>query len=413
MDVFSFPVILIGLAILCVGVAVGLAERRLNRLRRDRTAYPSAESVLQGGPRWFVLGAFAFVLAGLGAACWHPPIAAGTQVTDTQQTAARATTGGATQVRRCRVTGFRDGGHAVPTPVPECLKQIVDQTRAAIPLELRLVGGVDKREMRRQARRTYGDNLSLATQRALAVKDYLHGLSWNGATSWMALEPRIALFAAGAQSVGEAIAEDVLKADRRVEVMAIWAVEQPENAIADGAPKQQPTGLIFNETFLDRQTSLALLAVLIALSAYLATIRIFLKQADAPDHVKKFGLIMLTVGDLPMISSALLLGFHVIFRAPVWTAHWSLLLFVFAGIVLVILHAREWVQSAIKLWPRAAAPSANEVATNTPANPSAVTPPAAAAPVGTKPAPIAPTVTPKAAGGHEENGGGVKSPPAT
>jgi hypothetical protein len=97
---------------------------------------------------------------------------------------------------------------------------------------------------------------------------------------------------------------------------------------------------------------LALLAIVIALSAYLATIRLFAietirkKDADGRRRIHR-DLRKLLLADIPMTMSAVFLGVHALFWVPDWVLWVGLSLFVVAGSVLFVFHIFAWIRS---LW---------------------------------------------------------------
>lgn len=106
-----------------------------------------------------------------------------------------------------------------------------------------------------------------------------------------------------------------------------------------------------------------LLALIIALSAYLATIRLIAIDKMSPpkgnepplkpERKKKIkqSLFWLTLADAPLVIAGLLLGLHLFFptifdrSAPDWMLTWAIRLFTVAGVLLVIYHLRAWYRS--------------------------------------------------------------------
>lgn len=109
---------------------------------------------------------------------------------------------------------------------------------------------------------------------------------------------------------------------------------------------------------------IAFLSLIVALSAYIATIRLRLidKMKDATvagdtatrNKLGNFAL-SLTFADAPLIVSATLLFFHGFWDAtlgqvvpgpaPKWLLPWSIYLFAFAGVVLILHHIAAWFKS--------------------------------------------------------------------
>lgn len=106
-----------------------------------------------------------------------------------------------------------------------------------------------------------------------------------------------------------------------------------------------------------------LLALIIALSAYLATIRLIAIDKMSPprenepplsaDRKKKIkqSLFWLTLADAPLVIAGLLLGLHLFFpnlfnrSAPDWMLTAAIWLFTVAGVLLVIYHFGAWYRS--------------------------------------------------------------------
>jgi hypothetical protein len=116
---------------------------------------------------------------------------------------------------------------------------------------------------------------------------------------------------------------------------------------------------------------LTLLTIIIALSAYLATIRLLvisrLSQASEPiqsppestpelrNKLKRF-LLLLALADAPLVTSGLLLGLHIFWQdltradTPPWFLPTAIVLFGIAGLILYIYHLIEWVRSLWEGW---------------------------------------------------------------
>src|SRR5271155_1734687 len=98
---------------------------------------------------------------------------------------------------------------------------------------------------------------------------------------------------------------------------------------------------------MQRADLLTLLAIIIALSAYLATVRLFMidrltklkeKTTQLDENLKKAkrirkGLLVLLLADVPMTLSAVLLGIYILYsNAPSSFLRKSICLFTFAGL---------------------------------------------------------------------------------
>jgi hypothetical protein len=257
----------------------------------------------------------------------------------------------------CQITAFPEGGHAVPADSGRvgCIVDLIERLRRQMPERLLLTGHVDHRELRPGAVKVYGSNLSLATQRATAVKDWLsRELSQSTLRSTgqrFDFERIVTLMPSGALHIGAGVTNADRESDRRVDIRVVWRAVAPPRDDPSPRPWWEKVGRQLNTSALDSSSSLAFLAFLVALSAYLATVRLFLKQPTTTTSgatvsaSKKLALVLITVADLPMILAALLLGLHIFAFAPPAFLRLSFLLFVFAGGTMVILHAREWVLS--------------------------------------------------------------------
>ena len=244
----------------------------------------------------------------------------------------------------CLAYGFPDGRNEVPssgldTSPDDCISTLKSDLKEFSPRHVILIGHADKRELSGQLGRYYGENGSLAMTRAYAV------------LALIGMPAQAVVLSSGARNVGEQVPPELLKRDRSVEILVSWSTRS--STAAGSTPRSFGSGL--NEAVVNSSESLTLLGFLVALSAYLATIRLFLQQeADKkkadPDHLKHTVMLsFITIADLPMVLAALLLGLHIfIFLAAGWFRV-SLVLFIFAGMVMVLLHSREWAKSWRKL----------------------------------------------------------------
>lgn len=104
---------------------------------------------------------------------------------------------------------------------------------------------------------------------------------------------------------------------------------------------------------MQRADLLTLLAIIIALSAYLATVRLFaidrLTQLAGDLQKRKKvhrNLRLLFVADAPMTVSAVFLGIYILYsNAPSCFLPTSIYLFTFAGLMLLIYHIYAWIKS--------------------------------------------------------------------
>jgi hypothetical protein len=195
--------------------------------------------------------------------------------------------------------------------------------------------------------KTYGSNLTLALQRALAVRDWLGHNRQNAAVT------SAVLVVSGATNVGANLPGSRRMEDRRVDILASWEVATPVDPPGTQEHPRAPWKLNIPTGF-DVGGAFAFLAFVVALSAYLASVRLFLKQKQMGSDGRlqisasnKMALVLITIADLPMILSGLFFSLY-LFSLLRWPplVSWSLLLFIFAGGTMVILHGREWFESA-------------------------------------------------------------------
>jgi hypothetical protein len=109
-----------------------------------------------------------------------------------------------------------------------CLNTILDRAVHAPPQLMFLVGRADRRQLRAQSMRIYGENLALAYQRAVSLKAYLIDRYKNtaanspGAVGPELFAARIVTLAAGPQYLGLNVDQETLSKDRCVEIVAYW-----------------------------------------------------------------------------------------------------------------------------------------------------------------------------------------------
>jgi hypothetical protein len=274
-----------------------------------------------------------------------------------------ATAGDAeTVTTTCQLFGFPEGRHDLPagTDQTPCLNELASRLTESTIDALVITGHVDKQELSRNARGIYGSNLSLALQRALAVRGWLErqqasrvkraGSANNGDLGSLAMT-----VASGATHVGADVSDDERKADRSVEIRTVWKVRPPAAATKEPLWWQR-IGWQLNTARLDAGSALTFLAFVVALSAYLATVRLFLHGLAEPSDTregglrlrpasKKVALVLITLADLPMILAGLCMGLYLFAFVPPLFFRWSLVLFAFGGGTMIILHAREWRKS--------------------------------------------------------------------
>jgi hypothetical protein len=109
-----------------------------------------------------------------------------------------------------------------------CIKTTLDQAGQSIPDLMFLIGRADRRQLRKQARQVYGDNLAVAYQRAASLRAYLLERYRGAATQEPRMLPpemfesRIVTLAAGPSNIGSKLDGIQLSQDRCVEIVAYW-----------------------------------------------------------------------------------------------------------------------------------------------------------------------------------------------
>ena len=129
--------------------------------------------------------------------------------------------------QRCVVGFFDDGDHQLPAALHDspagCLNRLGMDLRRQRPGLLMMIGRCDVRELRPRVRRRYGDNQSLAYQRAASVRDYLLAPkdgAWPAATDTVI--SRAVLLVGGAAQPGGRLQDASRYEDRVVELMPFW-----------------------------------------------------------------------------------------------------------------------------------------------------------------------------------------------
>lgn len=253
----------------------------------------------------------------------------------------------------------------MPQDPPGCVDQFIAWVAKSPPRQLIVTGRTDKRELTPAATRQYHNNASLAFQRAQAVIDRLdRAAGSNGRLKALSVP-----LTAGPQHLAES-ADSVLRRDRSVEIRAYW--QRPSAAV------QQPSrpnriGWALNDEALDSAVSLTVLSLLVALSAYLAAVGLFMRERaanlgsliDELDQKKiaaetlprllellskqrdelwkrknrtETRRTLLGLLDFLMIVAALLIGLHLFYFLPPQFLRASVVLVTFSGFSLVLLH---------------------------------------------------------------------------
>ena len=186
------------------------------------------------------------------------------------------------------------------------------------------------------------------------------------------LSTRMILQSSGPRYAGDETNLRLLARDRSVEIRAYWDGPPATNSKPHPPPSER-AGWALNDQSLEPDVSVGLLALIVALSAYLATIGIFLReraikfkadidciQAANPAHKKledlrksklttDIYLYLLMVADLPMIVAAFLLFLHVFYFFSPRLLNTTIRLLTLAGITssfsmrlrMVALHLQE------------------------------------------------------------------------
>jgi hypothetical protein len=225
-------------------------------------------------------------------------------------------------------------------------------------VDLVLTGHVDNQELKPNRAKIYGSNLSLALQRAQAVRGWLKRKT-DGIGRQTGLPPKddvesIALLVtSGAEHVGINVSESDRTADRNVEIRASWRRPVPPMESGDKKSWLELVGRRLNvPPGLDAATMLALLAFIVALSAYLASVRVYVKglASVSPRSKKTVALVLISVADLPMIFAGLFIALYIFAFPRAFLFLWGLFLFAFAGVTMIILHASEWLGSVVAIY---------------------------------------------------------------
>ena len=236
---------------------------------------------------------------------------------------------------------------SLPNKPAGCLAQVA--TELGKTTQLILIGRHDRRELSSAAAGQYHSNASLALDRAESLKGWLE--LQQGAKS------NAIVLSTGPHQSGD------LAEDRSVEIRA-----------------QSIRSETLNTEYLEADVSMALLALMVALSAYLATVGLFLRdrggklsEAITPtehrkkilkerselnqaekDELKELNALadrharntlyrkLLILPDAPMILAAFLLFLHVFCFYPRPMLDASILLFEMAAVTFVLFHMFQW-----------------------------------------------------------------------
>ena len=221
----------------------------------------------------------------------------------------------------------------LPDEPPGCLRDIASHISAAT--HLTLLGRTDRRELSLEAAREYRSNDALALERAKDMQ------------AWLALKEGAVLLTAGPRYLGGKADPRLLERDRSVEIRASWNNGSP-NAAESRAKAAGP----LNTTSMEADVSMALLALMVALSAYLVTVGIFLadraEKLESKKALKankiKMQRRLLILADTPTVLAAFLLSLHVFaFYPSVTLVPASILLFRMSIVTLILFHMSQWI----------------------------------------------------------------------
>lgn len=140
--------------------------------------------------------------------------------------------------------------------------------------------------------------------------------------------------------------------ERSVEIRAYW--REAKASAGGGAPKKE--GGLFFRGEMEPDVAVSVLSLLVALSAYLAAVRLFLqerlggfKDQGARDEGKiRSKLRWLSAPDSLLIGAAVFLAGYVFFSPEPWLVRLAVGLALLGGGALVVLHAFEWIKSWTK-----------------------------------------------------------------
>ena len=244
----------------------------------------------------------------------------------------------------CLIYDFRPGDlqkldsaklESLPQEPPGCMSELRRWFELFNPEQLIVVGQTASSELSgKLSGETYYSRLALA--RAAAVSKWLaDGMPYLQSVL-LTSGPRV-LPSAHAYQHGR---------NRSVEIRAYWAIQARNESVSPRAFGHVKYDM------LKPPEMLAFLGLVVALSAYLAAVGVYLREQLAKpssgpkDDIRritiKTRLSLLTIADMPMITAALLLGLHLFFGFPEWFVPGSVVLVGFSAVSLVLFHATEW-----------------------------------------------------------------------
>jgi hypothetical protein len=223
----------------------------------------------------------------------------------------------------------------LPDEPAGCLRDIASHISEAT--QVTLLGRTDRRELSPEAAREYRSNDALALQRAKDMEVLL--APKDGAD----------LLTAGPRYLAGKTDARLMERDRSVEIRAHW-----NNSSANAVESRPKAGGLLNAASIGPDVSMALLALMVALSAYLVTVGIFLadrvEKLEARNQTalkaKKIKLQrrLLVLADTPTVVAAFLLSLHVFaFYPSVTLVPASILLFRMSIVTLILFHMSQWI----------------------------------------------------------------------
>ena len=281
----------------------------------------------------------------------------------------------------------------LPQDPPGCIDKLRRWMRSEPPAQINVYGRADRRQLSAEARKRVVSNEMLAHKRATAVASWITGVeelssaAKDGKSSGdpdpltELLVARTHVDVAGIRYASSKNGQP-LELDRSVDIEAFWPRQLPINSAVPATSsvenRRALVGLRLNDEGMDPDVAVAVLALFVALSAYLATVGFFMRQrvselrkqirdvkiavAEAelknekaiPERqtmmtklkegevVTETHLKLLPIADVPMIVAALLLALHLFYFISTAWLRVSIVFATFAAMVLVMQHAAVW-----------------------------------------------------------------------
>ena len=257
----------------------------------------------------------------------------------------------------------------LPQDPPGCIQDLTLWLHTSNLRQLVLNGHSDRCERDPDPALSYDSNSTLAFRRAQEVLGWLEqgcGLCHKGPM----LQPRTVMISSGSRFAKPAINPYLLARDRSVEFRAYWSEVAPPPEKAGGSCVSGG-GFVLNEEVLKSGDALNLLAIIVALAAYVAAVGLFMRQrgGDLRDKIQELksgqeqkskqqqdrlndledtrrktrrAIQALALADVPIILAGLLMFLHLFYCGPSLFVTASIVLLTFAACILVTLHAIQW-----------------------------------------------------------------------